>query len=184
MGTPKSLLEYQGETFLARLIRIFETVESDVVVVLGRDAKAIQSGIRRQARFVINSEWELGQLSSLQCGLAAIAEDVDAVFFTPVDFPSIHPQTPKALIDNLDLSNRDSSTRFVIPRFEGRRGHPVLFDAGLKDEFLSLPRDAAARDVVHRYVPSTRYVDVNDPGILRDIDEPADYSALVGARVR
>jgi CTP:molybdopterin cytidylyltransferase MocA len=47
-------------------------------------------------------------------------------------------------------------------------------------EFLALPADASAREVVHRYTASTRYVDVNDPGILRDIDEPADYEALVG----
>jgi molybdenum cofactor cytidylyltransferase len=176
MGSPKALLRYEGETFLDRLIGIFELTCQDVIVVLGRDANPIRSAVERTAHFVINVEWELGQLGSLQCGLTVLPETIEAVFFTPVDCPAIHQGTPAAL-----LANYNAGTRFVVPRFKGRRGHPVLFDARLAPEFLSLPREASARDVVHRHVASTRYVDVDDPGIVRDIDEPADYEALAGA---
>ena len=176
MGTPKALLEYEGETFLDRLIGVFASAGCEVIVAVGAHAKLIQSSVRRSARFVINAEWELGQLSSLQCALSVLADGCDASMFMPVDCPAIAPSTPAALLDNFT-----PGVDFVIPRYQSRRGHPVLFDARLAAEFLALPPDASARDVVHRYVASTRYVDVADPGILRDIDEPADYAALVGA---
>jgi len=179
MGFPKALLHYAGETFLDRLIGIFASTASEVIVVVGRHAKQIRSSVQRNAHFVTNAEWELGQLSSLQCALAVLPAATDAVLFMPVDCPLIDPDTPAAL-----LRNFHAGTDFVIPRFEGRRGHPVLFDARLTGEFLALPADAAARDVVHRYVGSTEYVDVADPGILRDIDEPADYEALAGVSRR
>jgi len=180
MGRPKALLRYQGSTFLDRLIGIFTPHCAELVVVLGRDARDIQAGVKSPgaARFIINAQWELGQLSSLQCGLAALSS-VDTIFFTPVDCPAVELETPAAL-----LASFEPGLRFVIPRFEGRHGHPVLFDATLTSEFLDLGPDAAARDVVHRHIASTRYVDVDDPGILRDIDEPADYQALVGVPAR
>jgi molybdenum cofactor cytidylyltransferase len=175
MGFPKALLQYAGETFLDRLVGIFASTVSQVVVVVGRHARQIRSSVRRSAHFVVNAEWELGQLSSLQCGLTVLPAGIEAVMFMPVDCPAIDCDTPAAL-----LRNFTPGTDFVIPRFEGQRGHPVLFDARLIAEFLALPPGAAARDVVHRYVASTKYVDVSDPGILRDIDEPADYEALAG----
>ena len=181
MGSPKALLHYEGEAFFDRLIRIFAPVCTEVIVVLGRDARAIRAGLQTATavRFIINAEWELGQLSSLQCGLTALAGETRAIFFTPVDCPAIQPETPSAL-----LHSYEPGDRFVIPRFQGRHGHPVLFDAQLAGEFLALGPEAAARDIVHRYVDSTRYVDVDDPGILRDVDEPADYEALVGVSRR
>jgi molybdenum cofactor cytidylyltransferase len=179
MGEPKALLVYKGETFLDRLIGIFAAGCEQVIVVLGGNATAIRNGISHDAHFVINAEWELGQASSLQCGLAAASSDVETILFTPVDCPAINPGTVAAL-----LGAYKPGASFVIPRFDGRRGHPVLFDAALKHEFLSLSPQQSAREIVHRYVTSTRYVDVEDPGILRDIDEPADYQALVGAPMR
>jgi molybdenum cofactor cytidylyltransferase len=179
MGAPKALLTYDNETFLDRLIRIFTAVCEETIVVLGIHAETIKSSLSRRAHFIVNAEPELGQLSSLQCGLTAMAPDVETVFFTLVDCPTIQPETPASLI-----AQYQPGTPFVVPRFEGQHGHPVLFEASLAVEFLSLPRDASARDVVHRHAASTQYVDVNDPGILRDIDKPSDYHALIGASTR
>jgi molybdenum cofactor cytidylyltransferase len=65
-----------------------------------------------------------------------------------------------------------------IPRFEGRRGHPVLVSRALFAEFLALDATAQARDVVARHEAEIVYVDVEDPGILKDVDTPADYEQL------
>jgi CTP:molybdopterin cytidylyltransferase MocA len=77
MGRPKPLLVYQGETFLDRLIRVFGTCCSPVVVVLGHGAETIRAGLRRAAEAVIvlNENWANGQLSSMQCGLRAVPAD-------------------------------------------------------------------------------------------------------------
>ena len=164
MGSPKALLSLNGITFADGLIDAFSSCD-EVVVVLGHDAELIRSGISRPAKFVINPNPELGQLSSLHCGLKAIP-DADAIFFTPVDYPAISRQTVELLLQH--------SGTFAMPRFEGRRGHPVLLDREIVKKILVC--DTSARDVIRAHNPV--YVDVDDPGILEDIDDPTSYARL------
>jgi molybdenum cofactor cytidylyltransferase len=79
------------------------------------------------------------------------------------------------------FARRDPQTLFVIPRCGGRRGHPVFAARPIASELLALPAEAQAREVVHRHVSQTLYVDVDDPGILADIDDPSAYRELVEA---
>jgi molybdenum cofactor cytidylyltransferase len=179
MGRPKPLLSLDGETFLDRLIARFSGICSPVTVVLGYDAGRIRAGIRQAAgaEFVVNPLPERGMLSSLQCGLASLPDDTDAVLFTPADLPSIQSSTIAAVAA--------SDAAIVIPRRGGRNGHPVRVSRGIAAELLSLPVDAQAREVLHRHRGETLFLDVDDPGILHDVDTPADYEALVagsGAR--
>lgn len=169
MGRPKASLEVGGETFLDRIVRTFGAVCEDVVVVTGAHELPVGA-----ARRVENPDWRLGQLTSLQAGLRSIGT-CDAAFFTPVDCPLFAAATVERLAQSI------GEAPFAIPRMGERRGHPVLASAAVFPEFLALPPDARASDVVHRYVRRTVYVDVDDPGIFADIDTPEDYARLVKA---
>ena len=68
-----------------------------------------------------------------------------------------------------------------VPRYHGRRGHPIWFSRELVSEFLALPVTGAARDVVRSHTAQTQFLDVDDPGILADIDDPEAYRGLTGA---
>jgi molybdenum cofactor cytidylyltransferase len=175
MGSPKALLEIRGETFADRLIGVFDGFCSQVVVVLGHDAGRIQKGIAREARFVVNPDHALGQLTSLQCGLRSIDSKPDAVLFTPVDCPSFSRETVASLLDVFERRRAPA----VVPRCDGRHGHPVLIASDLVGEFLALPAGATAREVIHRHAGHTLYVDVDDPGINRDVDDPDAYRLLL-----
>jgi CTP:molybdopterin cytidylyltransferase MocA len=169
MGFPKPLLEYQGERFIDRLLRIFRAVCAQVIIV-----RSIASGEWNvdSADFVTNPQPERGMLSSLQCGLREVSNESDAIFFTPVDYPAISESTVK------QLAEAWAGASIVIPRHQGRRGHPVLIARVLVPEFLDLPHTAQPRDVVRRHGSSIRYVDVDDPGILLDVDTPEQHRAL------
>ena len=175
MGSPKPLLTIGSETFADRLIGVFDGLCSSVVVVLGHDAERIQAGIARKARFVFNPDHALGQLTSLQCGLRNIETRPDAVLFTPVDYPSFSRDTIASLLGAFEAHRPP----VVVPRCDGRHGHPILIASNLIEEFLALPSDASARDVIHRHAGHTLYVDVDDPGINRDVDDPDAYRALL-----
>lgn len=168
MGSPKALLTYRGETFLDRLIGIFNPVCDRTIVVLGYNHQRIRDGLSRDATFVVNPYPEHGQLSSLQCGLRA-AGDAEAVFFTPVDYPAFEASTVRAM---LPLAGT-----FAMPRYRGTRGHPVLIDRPLIDELLAC--QTSAREVIRSHHPS--YVEVDDSGILDDVDDPAAYARLEAA---
>ena len=175
MGSPKALLEFRGETFLDRLIRCFEEWCSPVVVVLGHEPEVIRAGVRSpgKAEFVLNAQYQLGQLSSLQCALRAVPSDVEGVIFTPVDHPNIESATVNRLIE--------AGGPIAIPQYLGRHGHPVLMSRSLIPKFLALAPDDEARTVLRRHAGETRYIDVPDAGILDDIDDPEAYRRLLAS---
>ena len=67
-----------------------------------------------------------------------------------------------------------------MPRYHGRRGHPIWFSRDLIPEFLALPENGAARDVVANHAAQTEFLDLDDLGILADIDDPEAYRSLIG----
>lgn len=177
MGSPKALLQYRGQTFLDTLCGLFAARCAPVIVVLGASAEEIRARASGPATFVENQDYRSGQTSSMQCGLRAVPPDAGGVLFTLVDHPAVAPETIDALVAST------SSALLRVPRCQGRRGHPIWLSRRLIPEFLALPTDGAARDVVRRHAAETEFLDVDDPGILADIDDPQAYRRLIGAGV-
>jgi molybdenum cofactor cytidylyltransferase len=175
MGTPKALLDYRGETFLNRLIRVLGTVCDPVIVVLGYDADEIRAQVSGRARFVINPDPSRGQLSSLQTALAEVPADAEGFLFIPVDCPSAEPSTVERIVGAFHAPERPL---LVIPRHEGNRGHPVCARRELIEEFLALPPEGQAKEVVRCHADRTHYLDTFDSGVLNDIDDPEAYRIL------
>ncbi|HLH17075.1 MAG TPA: nucleotidyltransferase family protein [Bryobacteraceae bacterium] len=182
MGSPKALLEYQGETFLDRLVRLFSAVCSPVIVVTGAHAAEIQARAGQPCAFVWNGDYRSGQTSSLQAGLRAVPAEAEGVLFTLVDHPAVSAESIAALTPLPDSRGSMMNGRgplLRVPRYQGRRGHPVWLSAALIPEFLALPATAAARDVVRAHAEQTAFLDLDDPGIVADIDDPAAYRSLI-----
>jgi CTP:molybdopterin cytidylyltransferase MocA len=201
MGFPKALLRYGDETFLDTLIGLFAARCRPVIVVVGANSDRIREGTLRPAMFVTNSDYQSGQTSSMQCGLRAVPAESDSVLFTLVDHPAVAPATVDALLGgrlqthSLTLGALTGETRpqagvdrlkpvlplLRVPRHQGRRGHPIWFCRELMAEFLALPASGAARDIVRAHTGQTEFLDVDDAGILADIDDAAAYGRLTGA---
>jgi molybdenum cofactor cytidylyltransferase len=177
MGSPKALLPFRGATFLDTLIVLFSARCSLVIVVLGAAADEIRAGVIRDAIFVYNDAYRSGQTSSMQCGLRAAPPDADGVLFTLVDHPAVSPATIDALLE-------PPRPLIRVPRFGGERGHPVWFSRELLSEFLAIPQGGAANTVVRAHRAETEFLDVDDPGILADIDDPAAYQDLLRSSIK
>ncbi|HSW49287.1 MAG TPA: nucleotidyltransferase family protein [Bryobacteraceae bacterium] len=178
MGSPKALLDLGGEIFLDRLIDVLGSSCSPVIVVLGSEAQRIRGGLRNAGRasFVLNPDYARGQLSSLQCGLAAVPVDADGVMFMPVDKPAVLGSSIAAIARRFE--ERKPGELLVVPRAGGRNGHPVLVSRELVQQLLALPHHAQARDVIHGHVQETVYLDVDDAGVLDDVNDPEAYAQL------
>jgi len=181
MGTPKALLPFQNETFLDRLIHVFSAVCDPIIVVVGLHADQIQAGIERgrDVLFAVNPDPERGMLSSLQCGLALIPDGTEAAMFLPVDHPNIENST----IEKLAARFRTDRAPVIVPTYAGDHGHPVCIARPLIDELLALPPEAKASDVIHRQVSKTLYIEVADPAVVTDVDDPAAYAELLARHV-
>ena len=186
MGRPKALLEYQGETFVGRLVRVLSEVAEPTIVALGYHAGVIQDHIREHLESMpvtvaINLAPENGQLSSLQTALRKIPANADGFLFVPVDCPTVKTETVRRVSNA--FAARSAETLLVVPSYgcsdDARHGHPVFASMKIAQELLALPLTASAREVIHAHRAETLYVDVDDSGILTDVDDPAAYHDLL-----
>lgn len=179
MGTPKALLRFHNETFLDRLIRLFSQSANPVIVVVGHHAAAIRSGIERasQAVLAVNPDPERGMLSSLQIGLQAVPAHISAAMFMPVDHPHLEASTIDALLSRF----KETRAPITVPTYAGEHGHPVCITRAVIDQLLALAPTAIASDVIHRSVDQTSYIEVADPAVVSDIDDPAAYAELLAS---
>ena len=176
MGSPKALLSYRGTTFLEHLVNLLQGRVEPLLVVLGHGADRIRAAVRLppQVRVLLNQDYRLGQLSSLQTAIRALeGSPVSGLLVVPVDHPAVEPEVVAALLDTFAAEQPE----VLVPIFEGRRGHPVIFSLRLFAELLAAPLEEGARAVVRRH--TARELPINDAGILADIDDPESYRRLV-----
>ena len=197
MGGAKALLTFPSSTvtFLARIVTVvLEGGVADALVVGRPDDQALRHEVERalgttqamgpvrlqppapRVRFIENHRADTGQLSSLIAGLnAADRPGVRAILVTPVDLPLFRAGTVATLLAAV------SSTSFPIARatHNGRHGHPVIFGRAVFDALRRADPDIGAKAVLRSH--AVLDVEVDDPGVLQDIDTPADYARLLGA---
>ena len=186
MGYPKALLPYRKELFVDALVELFSRHCSPVIVVVGAHAEQIRAGARQPATFVTNRDWRRGQTSSLQCGLAEIPFSAEGVLLTLVDHPAVSPATVERLLglgppEPTSPGPGLSEPLLRIPRYHSRGGHPIWFSREVIPELLAVSEPLTAKDVVHAHRAETLFLDVDDPGVVADIDDREAYQRLIGA---
>jgi molybdenum cofactor cytidylyltransferase len=171
MGRAKAYLPFRGGTFLSGIAETLGYRCHPVVAVFGFDAERLTQSAPPTVMPVENPNYEQGMLTSLQAGLRALPKACDPVLFTLVDHPAVSPATVDSVLE--------SNAPIAIPRFQNKRGHPVLIHAEIAAEFLREPATSKVRDVIDRHAHEIEYIEVPDPGIWDDIDDPALYEKLL-----
>jgi molybdenum cofactor cytidylyltransferase len=172
MGRPKPLLPLDGETFLSHLLgQIDASKVSTTTIVLGYKPEVVLSAMPRvEPLTVVNTNYALGQLSSLHVGLERVG-DVDAVLMFLADHPFISSEVIDTLVDAYAATGRP----IVVPTHNGRRGHPTLFARAVLGELKAAPLDQGARVVVRAHADELLEVPTDDPGVIADVDTPEQY---------
>lgn len=178
MGRPKPLLPFRGSCFLTHVLsEASRSNLNDVKIVLGHQAETLLQTLPEiEPRALINPDYEHGQLSSLQCGLKHLSSSrIDGVMVFLIDHPIIH----RGLVNQLIEAFGRNDATIVIPSFEHRRGHPMIFAAQLFSELLAAPLDQGAVSVVRKHSHEILHLEVDEPGVLVDIDTPEAYEKHV-----
>ena len=177
MGSPKALLPYQGRPFLEHLLEITTRPEIGVRrVVLGADAESIAKAIPLKAsEIIINSEWEKGQLSSIQAAVRKMPAGTEGIVLLLIDHPLISSALVGELIDGFYKSKKP----IVLPVYEGRRGHPVIFTASLYPELLRAPLETGARAVVWAHADDVEEVRTNEEGCVLNLNDPETLNRAI-----
>ena len=175
MGEPKALLPIDGQTFIERIVAsLKQSGLARIIVVLGFNAEEMRRKLEHlPVEIVVNPEYQQGQLSSLQTAIRYLEYDrgCDGMLVHLVDHPYIDPVLVRAMLHRFNESNH----LIVVPRHQGKRGHPVIFARALFSELLNAPMDQGAKAVVNAYRDQTLEIDTDDVGVTLDIDTPELY---------
>ncbi len=172
-GGRKLLAPVDGEPLLDHTIRaLLDGGASEVIVVVGTDARAelerdVNAMNDARVRPVENRDPSRGMFSSIQEGVATASGD--ALLVMPGDMPFVRAATVRAVIAK--YREREA---IVSPRYRGKRGHPVAMPLAFKDEIRATPTSATLHEVIKKHLDMRVDLEVDDPGVVRDVDTPAD----------
>jgi len=179
MGRPKPLLVWGNETLIEYQVRQLHEAGCDpVIVVLGANEDAVRPLARQAgARAVVNELYSEGRASSVRVGAGALGEDVEAAVVLSVDQPR-----PAAVHKRLLSALAESGKKIATPVHAGKRGHPVVFTAGLFPELREVrEKTEGMRAVMDRHAGNTLDVEFDSTVVLLDMNRPEDYEAAKAA---
>jgi molybdenum cofactor cytidylyltransferase len=178
MGSPKALLPFQGRPFLEHLLDLTKHPKIGVRrVVLGAHAEPIARAIHFDAdEIVINEEWELGQLSSIHAAMRSLPAGTDGMMLCLID----HPLISAILVNGLIEQFYATRAPIVLPVFEGRRGHPVIFSAAVYRELESASEQFGARSVVWAHRDAISEYVTPEEGCVLNLNDPGTFEKVSG----
>jgi molybdenum cofactor cytidylyltransferase len=171
MGQPKALVPFQGSTFVEHLIAATRHARVGITrVVLGAGAEGIRTQLKIDpAWIVVNGDWPKGQLSSIHAALRSLpAGATEGILVCPVD----HPLISAELVGGLIAAFESSGKMIVLPKYGGRRGHPVIFRAALYEELLAASAEVGARQVVWNHAAEVAEVKTDEEGVILNLNDP------------
>ena len=182
MGSPKALLAYQGRPFLEHLLEV--TVHPKIAVrrvVLGAHVESIAKNIALTAdEIVINGDWQRGQLSSIQAAIRSfqhLPQHTDGLLLCLIDHPLISSALVNYLIEQFYAA---ACAKIILPVYQGRRGHPLIFPASLYEELLHAPEDKGARAVVWANAADVLEVPTEEEGCILNLNDPETLHRATG----
>jgi molybdenum cofactor cytidylyltransferase len=123
-------------------------------------------------KLVFNPRYPEDEMAySLQAGLLALSEEVEATLVALGDQPQIECTVVQAIM----AAYQQSKAALIVPSYKMRRGHPWLIVRSLWPEVQILPSGRTLRDVLNAQAEQINYLQVDTPSILQDLDTPEDY---------
>jgi len=147
---------------------LLAALPDSIAVVRPHDAALSAALSAAGARITVCENAADGMGASLACGVATAA-DADGWVIALADMPWIIPATIRLVVDALA-----SGADIAAPTLRGARGHPVGFARGHRAALTSLIGDAGARSLIDRNAARVTWIDVDDEGVLRDVDTRRD----------
>ncbi len=165
---------FEASTVLGTTLRHAVETQLPVVVVTTAALAPLASGLlaRRDIVVLDADEAARGMGASIAAGVAE-RSGAPGWLVLPGDMPLVRSGSVLAVASALELH------AVTYAQYRGRRGHPVGFAAELYSELMQLQGDDGARRVVSRY--PAHGVDVDDRGVVLDVDTQPDLEAMRAA---
>ena len=173
MGSLKQLLPWKNGTILGSTIDLYTGGMIDkTIVVVGYCAAEILNFLEgKPVEWVINEDYQTGMASSLRKGISALGDETDACLIGLGDTPLLN----RATIASIIKAYKNYQNKIVVPFYKGKKGHPILITKDFFPELLAVQGDIGARTVLKNHWEEVLRLDVEDAGVIIDLDTPESY---------
>ena len=191
MGKLKALLPFGDAPMIARVVQSLQNAQcfDSITVVTGHAREEIEAALRDfDVRFAHNANFGNGEMiDSVQTGVRAIESTLDEkkrlflfkkkrpFLLSLGDQPLIESESITGLCRDWNEVSANGEFPMLVPLYRGRRGHPVIFSHKCKREILQLEAGQTLKTITQRHRDNTLEVQIDDAGIVTDIDTPEDY---------
>jgi len=177
-GRPKALLQLRGVPLARRnLDALSGAGVQEIVAVLGHRADEVELALRDLPVAILrNPDYARGRMSSLNVGLAALSESLDAIVVSLADQPLIEAQDIAALIASFGRHRGNAAA--VVPYVGGERGNPIILDAAVRAAVLTGNEYAGCRQWLDAHPGQVIRMETTNEHYCVDIDGPEDIGAF------
>lgn len=181
MGRPKLLLPLHGRTVISWLLQALALPEIiAVAVIVRRDDVALRDEVARLGGWAVSPDIDPPDMrASVEFGLRCLEER-----FTPADddgwllVPADHPVLDRGIVAELTAAWLSLRPKFLVPTYNGRRGHPLLARWDTVSTVFALPADQGLNRLLHNHAEDVVTVPVANSSVVIDLDVPEDYERL------
>lgn len=158
-----------GTTVAAAALANLRAAIPQVIAVVRPGTAALQNLLREGgATVILCANADAGMGMSLATAVSA-SGDAPGWIIALADMPYIRPETIGRIASSLA-----AGAAIVAPGYRGERGHPVGLSARFRPQLEALRDDEGARALLKQNAHLIELIEVDDPGVCRDIDTPAD----------
>jgi molybdenum cofactor cytidylyltransferase len=178
LGRPKQLVQIEGETLLARTIRVVRASGAGpVVTVLGANHEIIRGAVDFNGVYpVTNTNWEQGIATSIQSGISEILRlvpDAGAVMILACDQPRLEAGHLRSLVA---AQEQTVEPAIIASQYSGVAGIPAIFPASQFSNLMALRGDVGAKQIIRN--PTCPMITIHLAEGEFDVDTPADLARL------
>lgn len=176
LGGKKQLKPWQSpdgeKPLIAAAYDAIRPICDDMIVVLGHAVDEVATALGERPFHRLESNSDAPMFASIRAGLLA-AQRLDAtahIVLHPGDHPVVAPGTLHTLTD----CALQRPVTAIIPQYADRGGHPVLIPPTIVKHILNTDCPNGLGQFWLDRPELCHRIAINDPGVIRDIDTPAD----------
>lgn len=183
VGRNKLLADLDGKPMIRHVAETaVASIAMSVIVVTGCEAERIERELGELSlSFTHNPDFAKGMSTSLQSGLAALDDQIEAVLIMLGDMPEVSTELLDLLMEQFEKTD---ACKICLPVSQGKRGNPVLLPRWLFSELALVEGDKGARGVIAAHADEVVEVHIDSPAIHHDIDTFADLETIRQHRAR
>lgn len=178
MGGHNKLFLRVGERSMIQQVvaNLADSAVDRIFVVTGHERERVRNELKNQpVTFVHNREFSKGLSTSLRSALARLPKEISAAMICLADMPFVGSLHINALIEAYDPKAERS---ICVPTYQGKRGNPVLWDRRYFQQMMEIQGDVGAKHIIGEYDDSVIEVEIDDAGVLTDVDTPESYAKM------